>query len=61
MIALETTFLFTTLTSLVHEKCNLLKARVVIYAYQHSVGRGVLRFLARIKCRRTFFSTQNLM
>jgi hypothetical protein len=26
-------FLFTTLTSLFYKKCNLLKARVVIYAY----------------------------
>ena len=26
---------FPTLTSLFHEKCDLLKARVVIYAYQH--------------------------
>jgi len=27
-------FLFTTLTSLFYKKCNRLKARVVIYAYQ---------------------------
>src|SRR5215469_17711637 len=27
-------FLFTTLPSLFHKKCNRLKARVVIYAYQ---------------------------
>jgi len=26
-------FLFTTLTSLFHQKCNRLKARVIIYAY----------------------------
>src|SRR5580692_9354059 len=30
-------FLFTTLTGLFHKKCNRLKARVVIYAYQHHV------------------------
>jgi hypothetical protein len=30
-------FLFTTLTCLFHKKCNRLKARVVIYAYQHHV------------------------
>jgi hypothetical protein len=30
-------FLFTTLTSLFYKKCNLLKARVVIYAYNHHV------------------------
>src|SRR5215469_2700860 len=30
-------FLFTTLTGLFHQKCNRLKARVVIYAYQHHV------------------------
>ncbi len=30
-------FLFTTLTGLFHEKCNRLKARVVIYAYNHHV------------------------
>src|ERR1700751_1497789 len=30
-------FLFTTLTSLFHEKGNRLKARVVIYAYNHHV------------------------
>src|SRR5437667_2289508 len=29
--------LFTTLTSLFHKKCNRLKARVVIYAYNHHV------------------------
>src|SRR6266403_2271248 len=28
---------FTALTSLFHKKCNLLKARVVIYAYNHHV------------------------
>ena len=28
-------FLLTTLTSLFHKKCNRLKARVVLYAYQH--------------------------
>jgi len=31
-------FLFTTLTSLFVKKCNRLKARVVIYAYDHHVG-----------------------
>src|SRR5215469_7341485 len=30
-------FLFTILTSLFQQKCNRLKARVVIYAYQHHV------------------------
>ena len=30
-------FLFTTLTGLFHKKCNRLKARVVIYAYNHHV------------------------
>src|ERR1700758_4208681 len=30
-------FLFTTLTSLFYKKCHLLKARVVIYAYNHHV------------------------
>ena len=30
-------FLFTTLTCLFHKKGNRLKARVVIYAYQHHV------------------------
>ena len=30
-------FLFTTLSRLFHEKCNGLKARVVIYAYNHHV------------------------
>jgi len=30
-------FLFTTLTSPFHKKCNRLKARVVIYAYNHHV------------------------
>ena len=30
-------FLFTTLTSLFYKKCNLLKARMVIYAYNHHV------------------------
>src|SRR5690349_8434917 len=30
-------FLFTTFTGLFHKKCNRLKARVVIYAYQHHV------------------------
>src|SRR6516162_6083699 len=30
-------FLFTTLTGLFHKKYNRLKARVVIYAYQHHV------------------------
>src|SRR5713101_8991514 len=30
-------FLFTTLTSLFNQKCNRLKARVVIYAYNHHV------------------------
>jgi hypothetical protein len=30
-------FLFTTLTSLFHKKCNRLKARVVIYAYNYYV------------------------
>ena len=28
---------FPTLASVFHEKCDLLKARVVIYAYQHHV------------------------
>ena len=30
-------FLFTTFTGLFHKKCNRLKARVVIYAYNHHV------------------------
>src|SRR5215472_14874000 len=30
-------FLFTILTALFYKKCNRLKARVVIYAYQHHV------------------------
>src|ERR1700691_6643953 len=30
-------FLFTALTSLIYTKCNRLKARVVIYAYNHHV------------------------
>jgi len=30
-------FLLTTLTCLFHKKCNRLKARVVIYAYNHHV------------------------
>jgi hypothetical protein len=30
-------FLFTTLTRLFYNECNLLKARVVIYAYNHHV------------------------
>ena len=30
-------FLFTALTSLFYTKCNRLKARVVIYAYNHHV------------------------
>src|SRR6266851_1416489 len=30
-------FLFTTFTSLLHQKCNRLKARVIIYPYNHHV------------------------
>ena len=30
-------FLFTTLTCLFHKKCNRLKARVIIYPYNHHV------------------------
>jgi Transposase zinc-binding domain len=36
-------FLFTTLTSLFHLKCNCLKARVVMYAYNHHVRLLVRR------------------
>jgi len=37
MILCLTLFLFTALTCLFHKKSNRLKARVVIYAYQHHV------------------------
>jgi hypothetical protein len=32
-------FLFTALTCLFHNKCNRLKARVIIYTYNHHVRR----------------------
>jgi len=48
-------FLFTTFTGLFHKKCNRLKARVVIYAYNHHV-----RLLVRRENRRGEVNARSL-
>src|SRR5215469_12061911 len=48
-------FLFITLTCLFHKKCNRLKARVVIYAYQYHV-----RLLVRRENRRGEVNARSL-